>query len=162
MPLARLLPALAVAALLAVGAAPASAQLSTGVGAGLAYPTGDLGDVYDSGYTIQGRAGIDFLLASVHVNAGWTRFPSNPAVSDPTLGAGDNFDVYQGALGARAGLGLLFVGANVALYAGDIADDDNYGIVPEVGMGFGPLDVVADYRINGEAKWFTVRGELTF
>jgi len=151
--------ALAMTLALALAAQPAQAQLSTSIGAGIAAPQGDLGDGFDNGYTVRGQVGLSLVgLVEGHVQAGWSRFP----VKEGVVG-GEDADIYHAGVGARVGLGLIFVGANAAYFFGDDpGDNSELGFFPEVGIGLGPLEAVADYRIDGDAKWFGIRAALKF
>ncbi|MGD2067285.1 MAG: hypothetical protein PVI57_01270 [Gemmatimonadota bacterium] len=138
----------------------ASAQASTSLGAGLAVPLGDFGDFAGTGYTIRGQAGLSLVLADIHVQAGWSHFPGEDATVAGETVSGEGADIFHTGVGARLGLGLLWVGANAAYFFGD--GDDGIGIFPEVGLGLGPLEVVGDVRIDGDAKWAAIRGALKF
>lgn len=126
--------------------------LSTSVGVGMAGGWSDLGDVTDPGFTLRGQVGVDLLVASVHGQVGWTRLPA--------AGDGDAFSTAHYGVGGRLGLGLLWVGINGAYFSGD--GDDGMGFFPEVGVGLGPLEAVADVRIDGDQKWWGLRGALRF
>jgi len=70
-------------------------------------------------------------------------------------------DILHAGVGARLGVfGLAFVGANAAYFFGD--GDEDVGFFPEIGVGLGPLEVVADYRIGSDFNWFGLRGALEF
>jgi hypothetical protein len=133
------------------------AQIQTSIGAGIAVPTGDFGDVADNGYTVRGQLGVSLLLASVHAQVGWTRFPG-PEIAGIEA---DDADIWHAGVGGRFGLGLFWVGLNAAYFGGD-GEDDGLGFFPEVGLGLGPLEAVADYRIDGDAKWLGLRAALKF
>jgi hypothetical protein len=142
---------------LGLSAAPLSAQTYGSLGLGAAVPTGDFGDIYDTGYTIRGQAGVSLVLADVHLQTGVSRF------SGQEIAAGESTDdiaVYHAGAGARLGLGLIWVGANAAYFFGD--GDDGVGFFPEVGVGIGPIEVVADYRIDGDFRWLALRGGWRF
>ena len=134
----------------------AAGQLYTSIGGGPAFPTGDLGDAFGSGFTVRGQAGLSFVLVDAHVQAGYTRFGSD-VDTDSEAFAGDDWSVFHTGIGARVGLGLVWVGANAAYFFGD--GDDEIGFFPEVGVGLGPIEVVADYRI-GDPNWGALRAAL--
>lgn len=164
-----ILPALAALALTVP--ADASAQANASIGVGVASPQGDFGDFFDSGYTVRGQFALSALgLFEVHTQAGWSRFglgyDPGFVVADGDVPAeieaidGDA-DIFHAGVGARLGiLGLAFIGANGAYFFGD--GDDDIGFFPEIGVGLGPLEVVADYRFGSDFDWFGLRGALKF
>ena len=131
-------------------------QINASLGAGVAVPTGDFGDLQDNGYTVRGQLGLSLLLASVHAQVGWTRFPSKDLAALELT----DVDIYHAGVGARFGLGLFWLGLNAAYFSGD--GEDGAGVFPEVGVGLGPIEAVADYRVDGDAKWLGVRAALKF
>lgn len=145
---------------LGVGTQPLLAQLPfyKSVGVGIAAPTGDLGDFYDNGYTVRGQVGISLVgLVDGHAQVGWSRFSAENGTT------GGDANIYHAGVGARVGLGLIFVGANAAYFFGDDpGDNSELGLFPEVGIALGPLEAVADYRFDGDAKWFGLRAGLKF
>lgn len=152
------MPKLAVSAIAAVllllAAVPAHAQLgtSTSIGVGWATPQGDLDDVVDDGYTVRGQLGLSALgLVQVHGQGGWTRFDAGSESSD-------DFDLFHAGVGARVGLGLVFVGANAVYFFGD--GDDEVGFFPEVGVSLLMLEIVADYNFSADRDWFAIRAAL--
>ena len=155
-PFAKLIPALLAVALLIPTAA--QAQLQTSLAAGIATPTGDFGDLYDQGYTVRGQVGLSLLFASVHAQVGVSRFSADP--NSLALLTDNNLNVYHYGVGARAGVGLLWVGANAAYFSGDT--DDGLGFFPEIGVGFLMFEAVADMRIDGDQKWYGLRAGLRF
>jgi len=157
--------------LLFVPAAAAQAQLSKSIGIGVASPQGEFGDYFDEGYTVRGQFQLSALgLIAVHTQAGWTRFSSDfdpgTVVPDSNVpasieGIDGDADILHAGVGARLGVfGLAFVGANAAYFFGD--GDEDVGFFPEIGVGLGPLEVVADYRIGSDFNWFGLRGALKF
>ena len=145
---------LTAAALLAAPSA-AEAQLSTSVSAGVAGPTGDAGDIADTGFTVQGRVGLSLLVAGLHANGGFTRLPGKDSVG------ADDADVWNVGVGAKFGLApLLWVGANANYYTGDGSDE--MGIVPEIGVSIGPLEAIADYKVTGDVKFWSLRVGIGF
>jgi len=153
-PLAKLIPALL--AIFLVLPTSAEAQLQTSLTGGIIAPIGDFGDTYDPGYSVRGQVGLSFLLASVHAQVGVSRFSAN----DSAPAATDDLNVYHYGVGARAGFGLLWVGANAAYFSGD--GDDGLGFFPEVGVSFLMLEAVADMRIDGDQKWYGLRAGIRF
>lgn len=147
-------------ACLALHPGGAEAQTSTSVGIGLAAPLGNFGDFAGTGYTVRGQAGLSLVLADVHLQAGWSHFPGEDATVAGETISGEGADIFHTGVGARLGLGLLWVGANAAYFFGD--GDDGVGLFPEIGLGLGPLEVVGDIRIDGDAKWAAIRGALRF
>lgn len=159
-PFRTLTGALALTLGLAIAAQPAQAQISKSIGVGIAVPQSDLGDTYDDGFTARGQVALSLIgIVQVHAQAGWTRFPVMQEFTDDL----DDADIYHAGVGGRVGLGLVFVGVNTAYFFGDDpGDNSELGFFPEVGIGFGPIEAVADYRIDGEAKWFGLRAALSF
>lgn len=142
------------AALLLLGPAAAEAQISTSISGGPAGPTGDAADLAETGFTVQGRAGLSLILAGLHANAGFTRLSGKDSFDDA--------DFFNVGAGAKVGLGPLFwVGANANYYAGGDIDNE-VGIVPEVGASIGPLEAVADFKITGDINFWSLRVGLSF
>lgn len=153
----RLPIALALSALLAIAAPGAAQGLGWSVGAGVANPLGDFGDFYGPGYTLRGQLALDLVLVDVHAQAGWSRFSADDDVSDAV---DETANLTHIAVGTRFGLGLLWVGANAGYFSGD--DEDGLGFFPEVGAGLGPVEAVLDVRIDGDTKWWALRGAIRF
>lgn len=121
-----------------------------GVGAGATNPRGDFGDAYRPGFTLRGQAGLSLVLIDAHIQVGWSHFRA-----EETAPTDDAANLYHIGPGARFGLGLGWVGANAFWFFGD--GDDGMQIVPEIGIGFGPLEGVLDASVTGDAKWFALR-----
>lgn len=149
---------LALAAVLVLLVVPTAGrgQISTSVAGGLAYPIGEVAEGVDQGFTIRGQAGVSLLLVSVHAQAGYTHLPGEE-IENLEM---DDVDFFHAGVGARLGLGLVWAGLNAAWFTGDA--DDGLGILPELGAGFGPIEVVADGRLDGDAKWVAVRAGFRF
>jgi hypothetical protein len=145
-----------------LSAGQAHAQASASLGVGLASPQGDLGDYFDSGYTVRAQLALSALgIVEVHTQAGWSRFPVGDATVDREEYQVGDADLLHAGVGARLGIfGLIFVGANGAYFFGE--GDNEIGFFPEVGIGIGPLEVVADYRFGSDFDWFGLRGGLKF
>jgi hypothetical protein len=139
----------------------AEAQRYSSLGAGLAVPVGDMSDVYDTGWTVRGQTGLSFVLVDAHVQTGWSRFPGKDYTAGGVTVSAEDINVYHAGVGARVGLGLVWVGANAAYFFGDL-DDDGLGLFPEVGAHIGPIEAVVDYRIDGEVNWLGARVGLRF
>lgn len=156
----QILNLIAAACVLVVTAATANAQMSRSIGAGVAAPVGDLGDASDNGFTVRGQTGVSLALAAVHIQGGWTHFKAKSVTVASNTVEGEAADVLHIGVGARVALGLVSVGANMAYFVGD--GEDGVGIFPEASVGLGPIEVVADYRIDGDAKWLGLRAALKF
>lgn len=143
--------ALAALALLLASPPDVEAQISGSIAAGVANPLGDFGDTLDSGFTFRGQAGISLLLVGLHAQVGWTRFPGKGGGGIGFEGA----DFFHAGAGGRVGLGMAWVGLTGAWFSGD--GEDGLGLLPEVGLGLGPVEAVVDARVDGDAKWFAVR-----
>lgn len=151
-----------VAAILAFAPSAASAQLAGSITAGVAGATGDLGDITDRGFTLQGRAELALLFVGVHAGAGYTRLSGKEITIAGETVESDAIDFYNAGFGARLGLGaLLWVGANANYYIGSGADND-WGLVPEIGASIGPIEAIADYKLTGDAKWWSLRAGIRF
>jgi hypothetical protein len=148
------LSAFALAALISIPSA-ANAQLSTSIGAGVAIPQSDLADTVDDGYTIRAQLGLSALgLFQLHAQGGWSRFG---AASESF----EDVDILHAALGARIPvLPLVKIGLNAAYFFGD-SDEEGLGFFPEISVGLGPLEAVADYRF-GDEGWLSLRGAIRF
>jgi hypothetical protein len=141
-------------ALVAAGASPAHAQIgtTTSIGVGWATPQGDLDDAVDDGYTVRAQLGLSALgLIQIHGQGGWTRFGAGSE-------SADDVDLLHAGVGARVGLGLVFVGANAVYFFGD--GDDEVGFFPEIGVSLLMLELVADYNFSADRDWFAVRAAL--
>ena len=149
----RLAATAAAAALLAFAPSGAQAQISVSAGGGVASPFGDLADRAEAGWTARGQVGLNLLLVGLHAQAGYTHFGGQDGA--------DDFNTFHYGVGARAGIGpFIWVGATAARFAGD--DEGSFGLIPEAGIGVGPLEFVADARITGNAKWYALRGAFRF
>ena len=135
-------------------------QLYTSIGAGVAAPISDFGDVAGTGYTVRGQVGLSAIIVDAHIQGGWSRFSGEDFTVGGETVSGETANVYHAGVGARLGLGLIWVGANGAYFFGDA--DEGIGFFPEVGVGIGPIEVVADIRIDGDQKWAAVRAALRF
>ncbi len=146
----------ALVAVTALAATDAHAQITGSLGVGIVHPMGDFGDNLDRGFTARGQVGLSLLLASVHAQVGLNHFPGK----DVANVTGSSANIYHAGVGGRLGLGLIFVGANANYFFGD--GENGVGYVPEVGIGLLKLEVVADARIDGDAKWVGLRAGLRF
>jgi len=167
---------LAVAAAAFVSAAPLAAQAMTrgeapltakgavtiGPVGSVNFPTSDLGDAVNTGFTLGGQAtygmGNFALLGEVTFNT----FGSDTEIEGQSLEAnGMAFDAggrYSLNLGHRLG---LYVGGVVGLWTGDF--DSDFDIVPLAGIQLGPFDVEARYKgLLGDADWFSVGAAVHF
>jgi hypothetical protein len=128
----------------------AEAQVYGSVGFGAANPIDALGDRYNTGYTARGQAGLSLALVEVHVQAGWTGFPAAGKSSEL-----DDLNIYHAGVGARLGLGFLWVGANAGHFFGD--GREGVGWFPEIGAKLWRLEGVLDLRVDGKEKWGAAR-----
>ncbi len=123
--------------LLALGAAPASAQLRVQLGGGLSSPVGDFGDVVESGY--QGRAGIQLgfplFPLSFRAEGEASRFPAKELSDGHATLLGGNLSAVLGL----GGLGVSpYVLAGVGSYRLDFSDEiDAVGATTDVGYHAG-------------------------
>lgn len=150
----------AVAALALVAPREAVAQFNASISAGVAVPSGDLGDVTGTGFTVRGQAGMSLALIDAYLQAGWSSFPGDdPGVGD-TVAEGGDADIWHGGIGVRLGIGIIWVGGN-ALYSFGDTPKDGVGFAPEVGVGLGPIEIVADY-LFGDTRWAAIRAGFRF
>jgi len=133
----------------------AQAQTYGSIGFGAAKPVSDLGDLYNTGYTVRGQVGFSLVFLDAHIQTGWTNFPVASKGSDL-----DNLNIYHAGAGARLGLGFIWVGANGAYFFGD--GDQGIGWFPELGLKFWKVEGVVDFRIDGDEKWGAARVGLRF
>jgi hypothetical protein len=150
--------ALAVLAVLAVLLpARTSAQTYTSLGLGAAVPTGDFSDVQERGFTLRGQGGVSLILGDVHVQAGYTHLPGKEGVAGVNP---DAADFFQAGVGARLGMGLIFVGGNANYYFGEV--ERGVGFAPEIGISLLMFEAVADYRVDGTQKVLSTRIGVRF
>jgi hypothetical protein len=166
-PRPTLLAALVLAVLLALPG-QGQAQIYTSVGAGVANPMGDFGDLADSGFTLRGQAGLSLVLADVHLQAGYSRFPGREfTFGGDTFEVEEDFNQFHVGAGGRLGLGLIWVGASGVYMFGDGIDEvdfssDGIAFLPEIGVGLGPIEVVADYLLHSDVNWIGLRAAFKF
>jgi len=147
---------LAVAAFLAMAAAPAQAQiplLDLRIGAHGALPQGDFADTHDAGIGAYFRAGVPLMLVMGSVT--YTQFKAvNPLVDDVseiTLQAGPHFSPIP----------LLDLGAEF----GYLMDSKEWAFTPNVSVGFLMLEATASYNKpfeKGAGSWVTLGVGLRF
>ncbi len=150
----------AMAALVLIAPRGSAAQFNSSIGAGVAFPSGDLGDVTGTGFTVRGQAGMSLALIDAYIQAGWSSFPGEDLDVGNTVVEGGDADIWHAGIGMRLGIGMLWVGAN-ALYSFGDTPNDGVGIAPEVGVGLGPIEVVADY-LFGNTNWAAIRAGFRF
>lgn len=131
---------------------------ASSLGVGLARPWGGLGDRHAPGFTVRVQTGVALPLGDGHLQAGWTRLPGDNS-PDSASGTG-NYDTVHLGLGLRLGRGRLWAGATGAYLVGD--GDDGVGLIPEVGARAGPLEAVLDARVDGNERWWSLRGALRY
>ena len=140
---------------LVVYAPAASAQNTSSIGLGGVLPQGDYADLVDTGFSVRLQSSTAYDRSEVQLQTGWSRFSGREEAGVETESA----DVFHVALGVRVG-GTIFVGANGGYFWGDT--DDGLGFLPEAGMRFGRIELVADYRTDGDENWLGVRAALRF
>jgi len=167
-------PLAAVLAILASAAPLAAQRLTSGEGPirssgavtvapfmGLNFPSGDLGDVSNTGLTfgVQGTWGLGVL--ALMAEASYSNFTGK-------LENGIEFDdvgTIEFAGGARAGIPLA------GLYAGGLAGywfnaeefADEFDVLPIVGIHLGPADVGVRYKgLLGDLDWFSITAAVHF
>jgi hypothetical protein len=138
---------------LVVCAPAASAQDASSIGLGAVIPRGDYADVVDAGFSLRLQSSTAYDRSELQFQTGWSRFSGREDSGVETESA----DVFHVALGVRIG-GTLFVGANGGYFWGDT--DDGLGFLPEAGIRLGRLELVADYRTDGDENWLGVRAAV--
>lgn len=126
------------------------------VSAGVVVPGESIELPDDRGVTVRGQVGLDFLVAGVHLQGGWTRLPTEP--TSPNLGDPRRFQHF--GAGARLRFGPLWIGATGARFFGDT--EEGSALLPEVGVGWGALEAAADARVRGADRWWSLRATLRF
>lgn len=124
---------------------------------GLNFPSGDLGDVSNTGLTfgVQGTYGLGVM--ALMAEASFSNFTGK-------LENGIEFDdvsTFGFAAGARAAIPLA------GLYAGGLAgfwtDADEFDLVPMAGIHLGPADVGVRYKgLLGDLDWFSITAAVHF
>ena len=151
------------AAALAAGAGLPAHAGGFGVGANVALPTGDFGDVLDSGFGIHALARHPVApLVTLTGDAGWTTFSTQDLTTDVggysfELG-GDNVDIWNFTAGARVALMPMGLG----LEYGYFSEVDEWSLVPNAGVSFSKLAVDLRYKATGDANWFELRAGIYF
>ena len=140
---------------LAACAHTAQAQNVNSVGLGGVLPQGDYADIVDPGFSLRLQSATVYDRSEVQLQTGWSRFSGRELLGLETESA----DVFHIAFGARIG-GKVFVGANGGYFWGDT--DNGFGFLPETGLRLGPLELVADYRVDGEENWLGLRAGWRF
>jgi hypothetical protein len=139
----------AILALMVLGTA--GSAWAFGVGVGYRLPTGDFGDAYDGGFGANVMLGFPVTpLVTVYGDLGYTNFQGSDAT--------DDISVWGFNAGAKVNLMMLYVGGE----AGYFTEVDEFSLSPLVGMGVGPLDLSARYKLTGDAHWFDLRASISF
>ncbi len=146
-------------AVLALVAAPAmaSAQVSFGAAAGAAFPTGDLGKSFDSGYHAQVSLGIAIPLAPIgfRIDGTLDHFDTKNTTitgSDRILGVAANVEMGFGAvplLGPYVIAGAGLYNSNVSV--GSVSDSKTKpgaSVGAGIRFGLGGLGVYAETRYH--------------
>jgi hypothetical protein len=119
-------------------------------------PTGDFADVQSNGITIGAHGEAGLALLSVTGDLGLTRFSGKEVNGVDT----DAATLWEVAAGARYFSGPLFFGAQVgAISGGDLSDEGLFR--PELGVRFGKLDLLARYKLGGDAQWWSLGGSYS-
>ena len=170
---------IAAAAAITVSSAPLAAQgLTTGEGplrsqgaltigpvASINFPTGDTGDFFETGFTlgVQGTYGLGAIALLGEVTYNSLGGKTVDGIEGFDSGDANGFAIDAGA---RTGLPIgqklgLYVGGVTGFWFGDF--DDDFDIVPLVGIQLGPVDIEGRYKgLIGDADWFSVGGAVHF
>ena len=137
----------ALVALMVVGAA--GSAWGFGIGIGYRLPSGDFGDDYDGGY------GANFAMLfpvapkiTAWGDVGYTRFQGKGVYSD--------IDVWGFNGGAKFSLTSLYVGGELGYFT----KVEDFALTPLVGIGLGPIDVSARYKL-GDHNWWDFRASIS-
>jgi len=121
------------------------------------HPTGDLGDVQDNGITV-GATGEARLVALALVGElDYTRFSGGTVNGADTDGVG----FWEVAGGGRFYLGTFFVGAQTGYLSGSSFSGDPI-LRPEVGVSIWKLTGLAQYKLGGDAHWWSLGASYSF
>lgn len=141
--------------LLAVCPPTADAQSTSSIGLGGVVPQGRYADLVDTGFSLRLQSSTAYDRSELQLQTGWSRFSGRDAGAVDTEAA----DLFHVSLGLRIG-GTLFIGANGGYFWGDT--DNGLGFLPEAGMRFGRIELVGDYRVDGDENWLGIRAGLRF
>ncbi len=133
-----------------------------GVGVGVILPTSDFGDAYDVGYGA--HVVLDYPvtpLASIYADLGWQGFKGKGVDLDSAELDAPDISIFNASAGGRVGLGSFYLGAELGYYFSDDVDNE-VGLTPLIGLGLGPVDVSARYKLLDDLEWFELRGSLSF
>ena len=145
------------------GALRAQGALTVGPVGSINMPVGDSDEGFNTGFTIGAQAtyglGVVALIGEVTYNS--------IAADEEFFGVDvDGADGMALDAGARVGMPI---GTSLGLYAGAVAGvwmgdfDDDFDIVPLVGIQLGPVDLEARYKgLVGDADWFSVGAAVHF
>ncbi len=133
------------------------AQPYQSVTAGIVVPTSILADQVERGLQARVAVGLSAAFVGLQIEAGAARFPAL-APDDPEIGA--DLERFHVGLGARLEMAMFRVGADGIYAFGE--GDDGFGLVPELGVGLGRLEVMLDHRLDGDWRWWGLRVGIGF
>jgi hypothetical protein len=127
---------------------------------GIAFPTGDFGDVVGTGFMLAGQGTYGYKGKVTFLGeVGVTIFGGDDTIIDGQEVDVDGPTAIHFAAGARVPLGPVYVGG----LAGYWTDVDDFDLVPLVGIHFGTFDIGARYNgLIGDGDWLTITGALHF
>lgn len=135
-----------------------------GLGVGVILPTGDFADGYDVGYGA--HLILDYPVtpvASIYGDLGYQGFKGKSNVDFENLELDmPDLTMWNISAGGRAGLGAIYLGAEIGYYIVSDGLDDDIGITPLIGTKLGPVDVSARYKLTDDFQWFEIRGAFSF
>lgn len=114
-------------------------------------PTGDFADTRSTGFTVGVAGEARFLLSSITGEVGWSKFMAEDSNGESNA----DTDFWEFAAGGRYFTGPLFIGTQIGYLTNQDFSGDEI-LRPEVGLRLGQLDLLARYKLGGDAQWWSV------
>lgn len=143
--------------LIALAAAPAAAQvpvLDIRLGAHAVVPTGDLGDVAETGFGVYGRIGAPVGPIKLMGSVTWNRLTAK-------AGFGSDQDVLTFQAGPHFSLAMLDVG----IEGGYFSEVEEFGLTPNVSIGLLGFELTASYNTtlkDPATNWLSIGAGFRF
>ena len=143
-------------AVLLVVAVISTSSSAWGFGIGLGYrlPSSNFGDLYDGGFGA--NVAMFFPVApkiAVYGDVGYTQFQGKEIIAGIDA---DNLNVWGFNAGAKFSLTNLYFGGELGYFT----EVDEFSLSPLVGIGLGPIDVSARYKL-GDFNWWDFRASIS-
>ncbi len=138
--------------LMASGAARA-AEKNGGLAASFAQPTGDFDKLAGSGFGLS--AIFDYSMAKIvdiSGSLGWYSF-SGETLIEGTNVKSESLSVWEFSAGPQIDFGKLYLGVEGAYYT----NLDEWGLVPNIGLRKGMIDVVFRYKVTEDSNFYALR-----